>query len=151
MKLVVAILAFIVVVAGGLAYRNTQKNNDYLRKQQEEKQNIERKAALDKANEERQEALRVAEEKKHADAQTVIFKQRIVRMMKDPESVQFRELRFNSERDVLCGEVNARNGFGGYVGFKRFFVNEKMALVVNTDKVIDELFFFEEEKKAGCA
>lgn len=150
MKIIVAIFLLIIAVAGGLTYKNNQKHNDYLRKQQEEKINSEKQAALDKENEERQEAQRVLAEKTHADEQTTAFKGRIVRMMKDPESVQFRELKFNSERDVLCGEVNARNGFGGYVGYKRFFVNSKTALVVNTDKITEELYFLEEAKKAGC-
>jgi hypothetical protein len=50
--------------------------------------------------------------------------------LKDPGSAQFRSLFVSRGRlyvnDVLttplrlCGEVNARNSFGGYVGFRRF-------------------------------
>lgn len=43
--------------------------------------------------------------------------------LKDPASAQFRNVHkasFRHYEDSLCGEVNARNGFGGYVGFVRF-------------------------------
>lgn len=43
--------------------------------------------------------------------------------LKDPESAQFRGLYFHRGKDgipMTCGEVNSKNGFGGYVGFQRF-------------------------------
>lgn len=43
--------------------------------------------------------------------------------LKDPESAEFRNVKkfsYLHYMDSLCGEVNARNGFGGYVGFVRF-------------------------------
>jgi len=43
--------------------------------------------------------------------------------LKDPDSAQFRNL-FSVEamsgEQAICGEYNARNSFGGYVGFKKF-------------------------------
>ncbi|WP_227340126.1 hypothetical protein [Sphingopyxis sp. P8] len=41
----------------------------------------------------------------------------------DPESAQFENVA-RSERnpDVVCGHVNSKNRFGGYVGNKRFYV-----------------------------
>jgi hypothetical protein len=43
--------------------------------------------------------------------------------LKDPDSGQFRGLKYfrNGDRHVLCGEVNARNSFGGMVGFTDFY------------------------------
>lgn len=43
----------------------------------------------------------------------------------DPHSTQFRELvyRKTSIDERWCGEVNAKNRFGGYVGWKRFRVD----------------------------
>jgi hypothetical protein len=38
--------------------------------------------------------------------------------LKDPESAKFRDLQVNGV--TLCGEVNARNTFGGYTGFQKF-------------------------------
>ncbi len=44
--------------------------------------------------------------------------------LKDPESAQFKdELAFASvEKAVVCmGEVNSKNGFGGYTGFQKYW------------------------------
>lgn len=41
--------------------------------------------------------------------------------LKDPASAQFRNVKAYKS-GAVCGEYNARNGFGGYVGFKRFGV-----------------------------
>lgn len=38
----------------------------------------------------------------------------------DPVAVQFRRLRMGRE-DVVCGELNAKNGYGAYVGFQPFY------------------------------
>ena len=38
----------------------------------------------------------------------------------DPESAQFSELRLTRDGSV-CGLINAKNSFGGYVGFKPFY------------------------------
>lgn len=41
----------------------------------------------------------------------------------DPESARWREIRI-VRPDFVCGEVNAKNSFGGYTGFSRFLVWE---------------------------
>lgn len=46
-------------------------------------------------------------------------KDAILEQLKDPASAQFSDLRVVP--GGLCGEVNAKNGFGGYVGRKPFF------------------------------
>lgn len=48
-------------------------------------------------------------------------KELVTNSMKDPESVRFRNVRV-FRGVAVCGEVNAKNSYGGYVGFKRFFV-----------------------------
>lgn len=44
--------------------------------------------------------------------------------LNDPESAQFRNVRLFSDwtpgNSALCGEVNAKNKMGGYVGFQHF-------------------------------
>ena len=42
--------------------------------------------------------------------------------LKDPESANFRDLvvRQFKGKDAVCGQVNAKNGFGAYVGFQKF-------------------------------
>lgn len=53
--------------------------------------------------------------------------QQVLERLRDPGSAQFRNLRIGSLRSEegsvirsVCGEVNSRNGFGGYVGFQPF-------------------------------
>ena len=45
----------------------------------------------------------------------------------DPDSAKFRKVVV--VRGTVCGEVNAKNLMGGYVGYKRFVVDEEDALV----------------------
>jgi hypothetical protein len=42
--------------------------------------------------------------------------------LKDPDSAQFRNVYFTdaSGGPMVCGEVNSKNSYGGYVGFQRF-------------------------------
>lgn len=48
--------------------------------------------------------------------------QTIALQLKDPQSVQFRNMKGSERAKMVCGELNAKNGMGGYVGFKRFMV-----------------------------
>lgn len=45
--------------------------------------------------------------------------------IRDPGSADFRKVRFYSGGPVpvVCGEVNSKNGFGGYTGFQRFIAS----------------------------
>ena len=43
--------------------------------------------------------------------------------LKDPESAKFRELKPSSS--FLCGEINSKNSYGAYVGFRRFIYDRK--------------------------
>lgn len=51
-----------------------------------------------------------------------IGKEAIKSQLKDPDSAKFRNVAFYSGGGIpiACGEVNAKNGFGGYGGFERF-------------------------------
>ncbi len=43
--------------------------------------------------------------------------------MRDPDSVQFRNLKMAralNGNDALYGEINAKNGYGGYTGYTEF-------------------------------
>ena len=46
----------------------------------------------------------------------------VVYGLKDPDSAKFRNVRFvkYNNQIVVCGEVNAKNSYGGYVGFSEF-------------------------------
>lgn len=71
---------------------------------------------------------KVADQQKFVE----VAKDSIAKKMLDPSSVQFRNLTYvesalnkegNPVRHGLCGEVNAKNSYGGYVGFKLFYVD----------------------------
>lgn len=48
--------------------------------------------------------------------------------LKDPGSAQFRDL-FTTRDFFLCGQVNAKNSYAGYVGFRRFVAMGEVGLV----------------------
>jgi hypothetical protein len=56
-------------------------------------------------------------------------KQALANSLKDPGSAQFRNTRLVAHPAgmVVCGEVNAKNSHGGYVGFRRFFGSPEAA------------------------
>lgn len=49
-------------------------------------------------------------------------KEGVVALLKDPDSAKFRNVALKPFGDgkVVCGEVNAKNSYGGYVGFRGF-------------------------------
>lgn len=61
--------------------------------------------------------------------------------MKDPNSVEFRNVRESIYQGdpYVCGEVNAKNGFGAYGGYKRF-VSDKYGYDIHLDDSNDPLF-----------
>ena len=63
--------------------------------------------------------------------------------LKDPESAQLKNVQLTPEKSgfLVCGEINAKNGYGGYTGFSKFagiyFIGAKdgkpIALIVAID------------------
>lgn len=51
--------------------------------------------------------------------------------LKDPESAEFRD------QKGLCGEVNAKNSFGGYTGFKRFMAASEEMVVIEGGELME--------------
>lgn len=51
------------------------------------------------------------------------LKEFVSSQFKDPQSTQFQKITFKD--GVMCGEVNSKNGYGAYVGFKRFVAEKK--------------------------
>ena len=65
----------------------------------------------------------------------------ITKRMKDPESVQFRDV-FVSRKSgapLVCGLINGKNGFGGYSGFQRFISGGKVLNILETDMATGEM------------
>ena len=52
--------------------------------------------------------------------------------LKDPASAQFQN-QLVSSKGAACGEVNSKNGFGGYTGFKRYIFAGKDLTVFESD------------------
>jgi hypothetical protein len=54
----------------------------------------------------------------------------VLKKLRDPESARFRNVRSVGDQgvlgEVICGEVNAKNAMGGYVGFRKFHYSEKV-------------------------
>lgn len=70
--------------------------------------------------------------------------------LKDPLSVQFRNVKIGKREQqggdtavIWCGEVNAKNSFGGYVGFSHFYAidNEHKPVEVEPVEEKEKLFF----------
>lgn len=83
---------------------------------------------------EKETQLRLAaEEKQRVDKIEQELKQTVTRKLIDPMSAQFRDLRVlkrpKTGDPVLCGEVNAKNRMGGYVGFRPFVAAKDDALI----------------------
>jgi hypothetical protein len=59
--------------------------------------------------------------------------------LKDPASAQFRNsvVKRTSGTPVVCGEVNSRNSFGGFSGFKRFVSAGRSDLTFLEEQVSD--------------
>lgn len=60
-------------------------------------------------------------------AQVELAKEKIRQLLKDPESAIFSDITMTRTQEVggsvgVCGKVNARNSFGGYVGNRLFAV-----------------------------
>lgn len=74
----------------------------------------------------------------------------IKQKMKDPDSTKFQNVRSinNSQgASYICGEANAKNSYGGYVGFKPFAYKEgRVVLDGSYDKPEDMEFF----ASSGC-
>ena len=77
-------------------------------------------------------ALESAKKEAVAKAETALverLKLKVSERLRDPSSAQFRNLRLNSAKDFLCGEVNGTNGFGGYSGFVEFAAGDTFFLI----------------------
>lgn len=57
-----------------------------------------------------------------AGALTLAVEERIRRAMRDPESADFRQVAIVTvgAHVTVCGEVNGKNGFGGFTGYQPF-------------------------------
>lgn len=66
----------------------------------------------------------------------------VARHLKDPDSAEFRN------QSGLCGEVNAKNGFGGYTGYRRFMAANEDLVVFEGGKQLTPAEFDEAWRRA---
>lgn len=57
----------------------------------------------------------------------------LLNQLKDPDSAKFKAV-FTSEDVATCGEFNAKNSMGGYVGYKRFIVFANTVVMEDADR-----------------
>jgi len=62
--------------------------------------------------------------------------QRVVGSLLDPGSAQVRDLFIHkgTDGDYVCGQVNARNRMGGYVGYRWFYVHLNDVVIQDDDE-----------------
>lgn len=63
-------------------------------------------------------------------------KKLVADQLRDPASAQFREVKVVKQQDgseAVCGEVNGKNAYGGYVGFQGFVVHGSEVHMRNDD------------------
>lgn len=66
----------------------------------------------------------------------------VMKHLKDPDSAEFRN------QSGLCGEVNAKNGFGGYTGYRRFMAANEDLVVFEGGKRLTPAEFDEAWRRA---
>lgn len=69
-----------------------------------------------------------AEPTKAVDTEVEAAKVTVLARMRDPGSAQFGDVALN-DKGIVCGSVNAHNGFGGYAGAQAFWFDPKTAEV----------------------
>ncbi len=84
---------------------------------------------------EKQKADKLRQEREVQEAATRFLVAKVKAELKDPESAQIRSLQYFARYRVfkdglrvpvehkICGEINAKNSFGGYVGYRRFLAS----------------------------
>lgn len=86
-------------------------------------------------------AEKKAQQEKWFGAETIVEAERAVRAeLKDPDAAQLRDVRANYTEEfgmVACGQVNAKNEFGGYIGFRRFVSGGKSVILEGRDNIAD--------------
>lgn len=62
-------------------------------------------------------------------------KDTVKRKLKDPDSAKFQDMvvRDYQGGKVVCGEVNSKNSYGGYVGFTPFVSGPESAMLLDKD------------------
>jgi hypothetical protein len=75
----------------------------------------------------------------------------VLALLNDPESARFQNVRPAAKAaGFICGEVNAKNRYGGYVGFREFVADGQSALIDSAQQDADHLKYILFAHEAGC-
>jgi hypothetical protein len=66
------------------------------------------------------------------------LKLRVRNSLKDPNSAEFKDVRWVAGK-ALCGQVNAKNSYGGYVGFKFFVADSDGVYWMGDSSSLDDI------------
>ncbi|MGB3069829.1 MAG: hypothetical protein WBC18_14845 [Ottowia sp.] len=71
-------------------------------------------------------------------------KREVAKDFKDPESARFRSIGIYKSKTgkggvSVCGEVNAKNSYGAYVGYRKFVFSDGISAVDDTDSMYSSL------------
>lgn len=72
----------------------------------------------------------------HPNPEEAKAKRNVTKDFKDPSSVQWRDLfvSLDGTLKILCGELNGKNSYGAYIGFRRFFATDSILSYVEDPK-----------------
>jgi len=79
-----------------------------------------RRSNLDEAKQEAETARQAIASGTKAPLTIAAAKSSVTESLRDPESARFRDVRRNTANGAVCGYVNAKNAYGGYVGESPF-------------------------------
>jgi hypothetical protein len=65
-------------------------------------------------------------------------KQKVRDLQKDPDAAQFRNVKECPTGFYVTGEVNGKNSYGAYAGFRTFYANSAGAHIVGDSEYADE-------------
>lgn len=69
-------------------------------------------------------------------AKVALVRAFVANSLKDPESARFRGVKVKWEN--VCGEVNAKNSYGGYVGYRRFYAIDSVDVHMEGDRFSED-------------
>jgi glutamyl/glutaminyl-tRNA synthetase len=141
MKILMVVVAILMAAAVSRAYMNNQKK-EMIKKEYEARIAAENEAK--RQEEVKKEMLRLKSEKEESEL-LERAKEAVRNMMKDPDSVKFKDLIAGQvskdKKKHVCGMVNSKNSMGGYVGYKGFvYIDGEKYAVLQEDGIGNEVF-----------
>lgn len=88
--------------------------------------------------------------RENKDGMIILAHKAVEQKLRDPSSAEYRNEKLGSYQgvSVICGEVNAKNGFGGMTGFERYVSNGGDATVLASQ--MDASEFSNVWSQMGC-